>query len=175
MIMPELIFVKAETDDIQHIIQVVNTAYRGETSKLGWTTEADLLDGLRTDEKELLQLLADETSFILLCKLQGKVLGSVHLQYMGDCVEIGMFAVNPLHQGLGIGKQLLQQAELIAVETWPIQRLQMAVISCRYELLAFYHRRGYQFNGGTKAFPENPLLWTPKVKNLKFTLLEKRL
>ena len=173
--MPELIFVKAETDDIRQIIQVVNTAYRGETSKLGWTTEADLLDGLRTDEKELLQLLADEASFILLCKLQGKVLGSVHLQYMGDCVEIGMFAVNPLHQGLGIGKQLLQHAELIAVEIWSIQRLQMAVISCRYELLAFYNRRGYLCNGGTKAFPENPLLWTPKVKNLKFTLLEKTL
>jgi GNAT superfamily N-acetyltransferase len=173
--MPELIFVKAETDDIRQIIQVVNTAYRGETSKLGWTTEADLLDGLRTDEKELLQLLADEASFILLCKLRGKVLGSVHLQNMGDCVEIGMFAVNPLHQGLGIGKQLLQHAEMIAVETWSIQRLQMAVISCRYELLAFYNRRGYLCNGGTKAFPENPLLWTPKVKNLKFTLLEKTL
>jgi hypothetical protein len=69
----------------------------------------------------------------------------------------------------------LQHAELIAVEIWSIQRLQMAVISCRYELLAFYNRRGYQYNGGTKTFPENPLLWTPKVKNLKFTLLEKTL
>ncbi len=173
--MQDLKFTEAEAGDVEQIIQVVNAAYRGETSKLGWTTEADLLDGLRTDEKELLQLLTDEASCILLCKTQDTVLGSVHLQYMGDCVEIGMFAVNPLHQGRGIGKQLLQHAESIAIKTWSIQRLQMVVISCRYELLAFYHRRGYRNNGGTKAFPENPLLWTPKVKNLQFTLLEKTL
>lgn len=132
--MQDLKFTEAEAGDVEQIIQVVNAAYRGETSKLGWTTEADLLDGLRTDEKELLQLLTDEASCILLCKTQDTVLGSVHLQYMGDCVEIGMFAVNPLHQGRGIGKQLLQHAESIAIKTWSIQRLQMVVISCRYEL-----------------------------------------
>ena len=175
MVVSSLEFAKAEVADIQQIIQVVNSAYRGEVSKLGWTTEADLLDGLRTDEQELLQLLADEASYLLLGKTRDRLLGSVHLQCLDDCVEIGMFAVNPCNQGLGIGKQLLQQAELIAVQTWSIRRLQMAVISCRHELLAFYNRRGYRNNGGSKAFPVNPRLWTPKVQHLKFTLLEKML
>jgi len=171
--MRELLFAKASEDDIEQIIRVVNTAYRGETSKLGWTTEADLLDGLRTDADEIMRLLADDLSILLLCKSENTVLGSVHLQRIDDCVEIGMFAVWPLQQGLGIGKQLLHQAELMACQTWSIQRLQMAVISCRHELLAFYHRRGYHYQGGSKPFPENPVLWMPKVKNLEFTLLEK--
>lgn len=173
--MLKLSFSKAQINDIEQVIQLVNSAYRGESSKFGWTTEADLLDGLRTDNEEIMRLLADDGSIILVCKAEEKVLGSVHLQYMDDCVEIGMFAVWPQRQGLGIGKQLLHQAELMASQTWPIKRLQMAVISCRHELLAFYNRRGYHDNGGSKPFPVNPLLWTPKVQNLEFTLLEKML
>ncbi len=173
--MRELLFAKAGVDDVEQIIQVVNAAYRGESSRLGWTTEADLLDGLRTDAGEILRLLADETAILLLCKAGKQVLGSVHLQYQAGCAELGMFAVYPLHQGLGIGKRLLRQAEQIAAETWSVRCMQMAVISCRHELLAFYRRRGYRDNGVSKPFPLNPALWTPKVNNLQLILLEKML
>ena len=36
----------AATTDIPQIVRLLNSAYRGEESKAGWSTEADLLDAL---------------------------------------------------------------------------------------------------------------------------------
>jgi len=84
-----------------------------------------------------------------------------------------MLAVSPPLQGCGIGKQLLQAAELAALEAWAVNRFTMSVIPQRLELIAFYERRGYRRTGISKAFPENSELWTPKVDGLRLELLEK--
>lgn len=173
--MPNLTFSKAGISEAERIVALVNSAYRGESSRLGWTTEADLLDGSRTDFEEILSLLASDHSMILLCKADGVLVGSVLLQRVEAWVELGMFAVCPLQQGSGIGKQLLLRAESLAVQAWQVRRLQMAVVSCREELIAFYERRGYRLTGQYKAFPVNAALWTPKVDNLQLAMLEKRL
>ena len=39
----------ATVQDAPEIAILVNSAYRGDSSRQGWTTEADLLDGTRTD------------------------------------------------------------------------------------------------------------------------------
>ncbi|MDD1622214.1 MAG: GNAT family N-acetyltransferase [Methylococcaceae bacterium] len=171
--MRELIFSKAEIRHTECLVELINSAYRGEPSKLGWTTEADLLDGRRTDAKEIRDLLADEDSMIMLCQSGADLLGSVHLQKTGERVQIGMLAVSPPLQGRGIGKQLLQAAELAAQEAWAVNRFVMSVIPQRRELIAFYERRGYRRTGVSKAFPENPELWAPKVDGLRLELLEK--
>ncbi len=168
-------FCKAQLQQAEQIVNLVNSAYRGEASRAGWTTEADLLDGLRTDMAEIQNLLADESNILLLCNLEDRILGSVHLQHVECAVEVGMFAVNPLRQGNGIGKQLLSQAEQVACQHWPIDRSRMSVLSCRHELLAFYQRRGYCPIDEFKPFPQNSALWTPKVENLQFVRLEKML
>ena len=84
-----------------------------------------------------------------------------------------MLAVNPQWQGCGIGKALLQAAEVAAQQTWSANRLMMSVISCRHELIAFYERRGYQRTGISREFPVNSPLWSAKVSDLRLEILEK--
>lgn len=169
----KLSFCKANKLDAEQMTRLINAAYRGEFSRKGWTTEADLLDGRRTDLEEVLNLIADEHSMFILCKVGSELQGSVHLQNTGEGVHIGMLAVNPILQGQGIGKALLQVAEIAAQQTWSANRFVMEVISCRLDLIAFYERRGYRRTGINKVFPINPSVWTPKVSDLQLALLEK--
>jgi ribosomal protein S18 acetylase RimI-like enzyme len=166
-------FCKANKDDAAQMTRLINSAYRGEFSRKGWTTEADLLDGSRTDIDEILRLIADEHSMFILYKIDSVLQASVHLHNTDDCVHIGMLAVNPMLQGQGIGKALLQAAEIAAQQTWSANRFVMSVISCRHELIAFYERRGYRHTGISRVFPINPSRWTPKVSDLQLVLLEK--
>lgn len=169
----KLSFCQADKRDAAEMTALINSAYRGESSRKGWTTEADLLEGRRTDMNEILRLLAEDNSLFILCKLDSTIQASVHLQNTRDGVHIGMLAVNPAQQGRGIGKALLQAAEMTAQQTWLVNRFVMSVISCRHELIAFYERCGYQRTGISKQFPVNPSLWTAKVADLRLELLEK--
>ncbi len=167
---------KAVATDALCITRLVNSAYRGEHSKKGWTTEAGLLSGQRTDTAEILRLIAEEKeSAILLCLNDGVIVGSVHIEKMSDHANLGMFVVEPTLQGHGIGKRLLTLAERTAQQEWGVGTMIMAVITVRHELIAFYERRGYRRTGILKPFPANPALWTPKVSNLSLELLEKTL
>lgn len=163
----------AEKHDAHQITELVNSAYRGLSSKQGWTTEADLLLGCRTNIEEILQLISTEDSIFLLCKADTELVGSVHLQKQEEQVLLGMLAVKPLLQGKGIGKQLLFAGEQVAQETWGVSKSVMSVITCRNELIAFYQRRGYRRTGVSTSFPVNPELWLPKVVDLRLETLEK--
>jgi GNAT superfamily N-acetyltransferase len=164
---------KAEKQDAGQIAALVNSVYRGESSKQGWTTEADLLDGLRTNAEEILRLISTDDSMLLLCRAEAELIGSVHLQKQAEQVWLGMLAVRPSLQGRGIGKRLLEAAEQAAQEAWAVNKSVMSVISCRNELIEFYERRGYRRTGVSKAFPVNPALWIPKVAGLRLEILEK--
>ncbi len=168
-----LLFRKALLEEAEQIASLVNESYRGETSRQGWTTEADLLDGLRTDAAEVRRLIASDVAMVLLCMSDAELVGSVTLQKMGDQAHLGMFVVQPMLQGRGIGKQLLAAAEQMAQREWEVGKLAMAVIACRHELIAFYERRGYQRKDMFREFPINPDVWTPKVQGLRLEILEK--
>ena len=43
----------ATEDDVPALVRLVNSAYRGDSSRAGWTTEADLLGGVRIDAERL--------------------------------------------------------------------------------------------------------------------------
>ncbi|MDD5277328.1 MAG: GNAT family N-acetyltransferase [Methylovulum sp.] len=164
---------RAEEQDAGQIAALLNTAYRGESSKQGWTTEADLLAGRRTDTEEVLRLILSDDSLFLLGKTKTELIGSVHLQKQAEQLCLGMLAVSPPLQGKGIGKQLLFAAEQAAQELWGVNKSVMSVVSCRNELIAYYQRRGYRRTGVSKAFPVNRELWTPKVADLRLEILEK--
>ncbi len=173
--MLNILFSIATYQDADKITTLVNSAYRGETSKIGWTSEADLLDGRRTDFNDVQKLLQEDDSFILVCRYQNEIIGSVHLTKQKDTALLGMLAVQPQLQNSGIGKLLLSEAELFAKKTWLISKITMTVISTRKELITFYIRRGYISTGILKKFPINPELWNAKIFNLQLELLEKNL
>lgn len=161
--------------DIPALDVLVNKGYRGDSSRKGWTTEADLLDGLRTDTKALELLMNEPGSTILkMVDEEGTIIGCVNLKEKGTRLYLGMLTVNPELQGAGIGKQLLKAAEVMA------QRLQkdsiiMTVITIRSELIAWYNRHGYVDTGLREPFPTgDPSFGAPK-QPLEFMVLEKKL
>ena len=163
----------ATEKDIPSLNILVNSAYRGDSSKKGWTTEADLLDGIRTDEDSLRKLIEDPGSVILKytsgsCVLQG----CVYLKKKGDKLYLGMLTVSPELQAKGIGKQLLAAAEDYAKQVGCIG-ITMTVISVRHELIAWYERHGYHPTGETEPFPTDPSFGLPKLA-LFFMVMEKR-
>ena len=171
--MQALFFRSALISESASIASLANAAYRGDSSRQGWTTEADLLDGLRTTAADVQQLIESEHSVILVCMSDEDLIASVCLEKKTDAVYVGMFVVNPAMQSLGIGKQLLTYAEIYAAQHWSVSKFCMHVITLRHELIAFYERRGYRRTGIVKAFPLNPDMWQPKMTGLQLELLEK--
>ncbi|HUX89685.1 MAG TPA: GNAT family N-acetyltransferase [Gallionellaceae bacterium] len=168
-------FRSAEMADVERIVALVNGAYRGESSRAGWTTEADLLDGQRTDAEEVSSLIAADDSMILLCVEGEEVIGSVHLQHGKHVAYMGMLVIEPVMQGQGLGKKLMQAAELTAIKMWGVAKMLMYVVTLRHELIAFYERRGYRRTGKIKEFPNEIRFGIPKVTGLEIELMEKTL
>ncbi len=173
MTLQELTYRNAGLSDLPEIVRLVNSAYRGESSRSGWTTEADLLDGQRTDMNEVEKLISNPGSLILLAELQGMLMGTVHLLHEGDAANIGMLVIRPDLQGRGYGKKLLETAEQTVIGDWGVSKLRMYVISLRTELMAFYRRRGYMQTGSFMPFPMDIRFGIPKTDGLRLALLEK--
>ncbi|GAO41745.1 putative acetyltransferase [Flavihumibacter petaseus NBRC 106054] len=164
----------ATDNDVPALARLVNSAYRGEFSKKGWTSEADLLvGGVRIDEEELLEMLHREKDAILVEESAGEIRGCVHLVNKGEHVYLGLLTVNPLLQAGGIGKNLMT-----AAEAWTRQQqlksIQLTVITARIELVAWYERRGYRDTGTRKPYPYRPATGEPS-QPIVFMLMEKRL
>lgn len=168
-------FRKATREDAAQIAALVNSAYRGESSKQGWTTEAEFLDGQRTDDEEITKLIEADGSVILLCFQDDEMIGSVHLERTEAGAYLGMFTIKPTLQARGIGKRFLDVAEHTVQAAWGATRIVMAVITRRAELIAFYERRGYRRTGRYEPFPTDIKFGIPKVSDLRFELLEKTL
>jgi N-acetylglutamate synthase-like GNAT family acetyltransferase len=163
---------KATLNDVPELNTLVNSAYRGESSKKGWTTEADLLGGIRTDEQGLTETLNQPNTTVLKYTENGKIVGCVLLEQQTDKLYLGMLTVSPTLQGGGIGKMFLKAAEEVA-QSLQINKITMTVVSVRKELIDWYKRHGYQETGETKPFPMNdPNFGLPK-QFLEFIVMEK--
>jgi GNAT superfamily N-acetyltransferase len=157
-------------------VDLVTSAYRGDASRAGWTTEADFLDGNRIDPDILRHDIARPRSRVLLAERDGDLLACAHLAEENGAGYFGMFSVRPALQGGGVGKHLLAEAERIAREEWRLPVMRMTVIDIRNELIAFYERRGYRRTGIYKPFPHGDARFgIPKRDDLRFEVLEKPL
>lgn len=169
-------FRPASEDDIPALVPLVTSAYRGEVSRQGWTTEADILDGNRIDPEVLRGDIQRPRSVVLLAEQDGVIVGCAHVCDDGGVGYFGMFAVRPDLQAAGIGRQVLAEAERIARQQWGLDTMRMTVIDLREELIAWYVRRGYLRTGVKKPFPAtDPRFGLPKRDDLRFELLEKSL
>lgn len=174
--MTDLTFRHATLADIDALVMLVTSAYRGDASKQGWTTEADLLDGQRIDSEVLRKDIERQRSLIVIAEREAQLLACVHVAQDDGAGYLGMFSVKPDLQGGGVGKLLLAEAERIARDEWKLPAMRMTVIDIRDELIAFYERRGYRRTGVTKPFPYGDERYgTPKRDDLRFEVLEKSL
>ncbi len=165
----------ASVPDVPALVTLINSAYRGDASKKGWTTEAHLLKGeLRTNIPTLTALMDNpQATFLKYATADRIITGTVYLEKQERGLYLGMLTVSPLQQAGGIGKQLLAAAEQFAKES-NCPCIFMSVISVRNELIAWYERHGYQKTGETKPFPADNIFGTP-TQTLEFIIMEKRI
>lgn len=174
--MSTLTFRPATLADIPALVELVTSAYRGEVSRKGWTTEADLLEGQRIDPEVLRHDLERPRSRILIAERDGQILACVHIAEEGGAGYLGMFSVKPDQQGGGLGKAVLNEAERVVRDEWRLPAMRMTVIDIRDELIAFYERRGYLRTGVKKPFPYGDERYgIPQRDDLRFEVLEKPL
>ncbi len=174
--MTELAFRAATAADIPALVALVTSAYRGEVSKQGWTTEADMLDGQRIDPEVLRTDIERPRSRIVVAERGAELFACAHVAEENGAGYFGMFSVRPDLQGSGTGKALLAEAERVAREEWRLPAMRMTVIDLRDELIAFYERRGYARTGIKKPFPYgDERFGIPKRDDLRFEILEKAL
>lgn len=166
----------ARAADIPAIVALVQSTYRGDASRRGWTTEADLLDGQRIDAAGVAADLAQPHSRVRVAWRDGELVACAHVAEEDGAGHFGMFSVRADLQGAGIGKMLLADAERIVQAEWRLPAIRMSVIDVREELIAFYLRRGYRRTGIHKPFPYGDARFgLPRRDDLRFEILEKSL
>lgn len=174
--MTDLRFRNATVADVPALVSLVTSAYRGEASRAGWTTEADLLDGQRIDAALLRADIERPSSRVVVATVDDEMLACAHVAEADGAGYFGMFAVEPALQGAGVGSALLGECERIIRDESRLRVMRMTVIDIRDELIAFYARRGYRRTGIHKPFPYGDARFgIPKREDLRFEVLEKTL
>jgi ribosomal protein S18 acetylase RimI-like enzyme len=175
--MAPMAFRRATADDVSAVVELVQAAYRGERSRVGWTYEADLIEGQRIDEAMLVELLDRQGTVVLVAESDGLV-ACCELAVQADrtVAHFGMFAVDPTRQTEGIGRAVLEEAERTAVAEWGVATMRLLIIHLRHELIAWYERRGYHTTGETRPFPYGDERYgRPTRDDLRFLEMEKSL
>lgn len=156
--------------DLPAIHPVIERAYRGETARRGWTHEADLIDGPRTDLATLTAIVDDPAQVLLSAWEDGAAIGCVNVAKRGHgTAYLGLLCIDPLRQAGGLGRQLIAAAEAHARDLFGCTRMEMTVIEERRKLIEYYARRGYAETGERRDFPillDPPLFMTVLAKKL---------
>ncbi|WP_063733239.1 GNAT family N-acetyltransferase [Streptomyces sp. RTd22] len=162
--------------DVEALVALIESAYRGDASRAGWTTEADILGGQRTDPEGVTAVVRGADGRMMIVERDGELIACCQLERRGEHAYFGMFAVRPGLQGGGLGKTVLAEAERFAVAEWAVREMHMTVITAREELIAWYERRGYARTGRMAPFPYgDERFGVPRRPDLEFELLVKPL
>jgi N-acetylglutamate synthase-like GNAT family acetyltransferase len=167
---------QATERDVPALVTLVNSAYRGDSSRAGWTTEADLLGGIRVDVERLEESIRPDDHVVLIHESDDGIAGCVHLEKTGDACYLGMLTTRPTLQSRGIGRKMIEAAEAWATNHWHVRAMHMTVLEQRPELVAWYERRGYVVTTERKPFPYGDERWgLPARNDLAFLVLRKEI
>jgi GNAT superfamily N-acetyltransferase len=151
-----LVYRVAREADCDSLVTLINSSYRGELSRQGWTNENELVSGPRTNSEKVLDMITgDKYVCLVFFGESDKILkGCIHLVHKRESKMacLGTFAVRPDFQGRGYGKFILSVAENYAVNNWNVEYIELNVMIQRSELGGFYNRRGYIDNGHHQTF-----------------------
>lgn len=163
--------------DIPALHALIESAYRGEVSRAGWTTEADLLGGQRTDPEELAGILADPAQALLTAWRGDALVGCVLIADRGQGTGyFGMLSVSPVLQSAGLGRRLVAAAETELAARFGARRVRISVFPQRDTLIAWYERLGYRDTGGTLPFDYgDPRLGSALRDDLYFIVMEREI
>lgn len=160
----------ATAADLGVLHRVIERAYRGDSARLGWTHEADLLSDTRTDLATLSAIVADPAQVLLTLFEGAAPLGCVNVADRGGGLAyLGLLCIEPTRQGEHLGRQLIAAAEAHARDRLSARIIEMTVIEQRAELIAYYRRRGWQPTGERRPFPvplDPPFFMTVLAKPL---------
>lgn len=165
----------AELKNAGKITDLVNSVYRGENSKKGWTTEADFLSGIRITEEKVKEIIELKDNVVITAISGGNLIGCVHLENAGSYSYLGMLSVDVNFQDKGIGKMLINECERYTREVLGLNEIKMKVISRRAELIEYYNRRGYVSTGELEEFGASGDTFGDTVEKLYFETLTKSL
>ncbi|MFC4109881.1 GNAT family N-acetyltransferase [Micromonospora zhanjiangensis] len=166
----------ADRADVEALVDLIESAYRGERSRAGWTTEADLLAGQRVDPAMVVAAVDRPDGAMLVAEDDTGIVACCQLERRADYAYFGMFAVSPRRQGAGLGRVLLAEAERYARREWDAGEMRMTVIRQREDLIAWYERRGYSRTGEVSPFPyRDERFGVPLRPDLEFETLARKL
>lgn len=166
----------ATLDDVPTLVDLVQSAYRGDSARHGWTHEADLVVGSRTSEAEVADYVAGEGKAVLIATDDCRLVGCVHVARAGEGLGyLGMLSVRPELQARGYGRRLVAAAEAHARTVFGARRMEMTVIRQRPELIAWYATLGYRATGEERPFPYDDPTDRPTRPDLVFVVLQKPL
>jgi GNAT superfamily N-acetyltransferase len=165
----------AKTSDAEPIAALVNSVYRGENAKKGWTTEADILSGIRITPEKVKEIIERSTDVIINALIEDELIGCVHLENKGKFSLLGLLSVDVNYQSKGIGKILINECERYTKEVMGLDEIRMKVISIRSELIEYYKRRDYILTGKREDFVPGDDTFGETKQKLYFDILSKRL
>ncbi len=155
--MTELAFRYATPNDASCVHELIERAYRDETTAGQWDSESQFLKGPRSDPYEIRAHILDPNDRFLLAELDGKLAGCALIQRQdfgtSQGAYFGMFAIDASARNAGLGKRILLECEARAAILWNASYMVMTVISLRTELIQWYERRGYALTGESFPFP----------------------
>jgi len=113
------------------------------------------LEGMRTDASRVIEMMRQGV-FLVCTGNDGRLRASVYTEVRAAHGYFAMLAVDPLHQGKGLGARMVRAAEEHCRERG-CRVMDITVLSPRPELLPFYHRLGYQETGTEEFRPSRPM------------------
>ena len=134
-------YIRVATDaDRPRLIALVNSAFSIET----------FLEGTRTDDERIAALM--QKGCILMAEdASGKLLACVYTEVRGPRGYLGQLAVDPAHQGNGLGRIMVEAAEE-RLRLEGCEAVDIIVLNLRPELPPLYRRFGYIETGVEEGF-----------------------
>ena len=118
-------------DDAEPLARLINAAF---------VVERPIFDGDRTDPDGVRAFM--RTGKFLLAEESSDPVGCVYVELRGDRGYIGLLSVDPARQGTGLGRKLMEAAELFFRAAGCVA-VDLRVVSARAPLPAFYRHLGY--------------------------------